>query len=225
MAAAFREICNFLNGIGFSQKQLAMHCSVSTSALSAYVNGRRKTPDVRLLGDLHALAKVHAGGRNLPTLRELTELAYAEVLQGESAAECVACGRPVMEQALVASGVAVVVHPVQPPPQVSHLPVPPRPGDRQVYWDDMPELEVHLAEHREGEAASILRSVGRHGDVSEAAAAISACRQGGLGDAAELLLHYAAQRDDVEIIQLLGALFGAEDYPSAKELVQIKLGD
>ncbi|GAA3623544.1 hypothetical protein GCM10022223_45670 [Kineosporia mesophila] len=204
----------------FTQREMAELCRVEKTSFSNLLRGSQKRPDEALIKSFHQLAISRGDGRKLPQLADLLELATWAALHATSPDKCTQCLRP-WNLGDLSTEVRPAPRAVLAGQEQAVLPVPPPEGDRQGSWDGLPELRARLDARQDGDAAGVLRDIGRYWKPREVVTVIVACRREGLEDAAQVMLHYAAQREDREIIDLVGAFLKAEETVAARTLVSL----
>jgi hypothetical protein len=109
------------------------------------------------------------------------------------------------------------------------LPVPLGQGDRQhiqvsgAQWPALDDVSIRLAAGDLTGAAGILRHVGLEATLDEAALAVASSRHHGLAEATELILQYASQRNDREVMRLARKLISRDQQISAGILLSLAL--
>ncbi|MFB6710831.1 hypothetical protein [Streptomyces sp. NPDC056358] len=108
-------------------------------------------------------------------------------------------------------------------------PVPLRQGDRQhvqglgASWPALDDVSTRLAAGDLAGAAGILRHIGLEASLDEAALAIASSQHRGLAEATELILQYASQRKDREVMGLAKKLLNRDQQLSAGILLGLAL--
>jgi hypothetical protein len=226
LTQAVRDCCRILRNGGMSMVEIAAKCLMSKSTLYRMHGGQLKRPNAGHVEVLYRLTEERAGERatHVPALDELMLLCMQVALESKHPTGCDRCGRlwvAIPPPSTVAEPAPVGVPLLE---RVNVEPVPFVSGDRQVDWEHIADLKARLADGQASDAAGILRHVGRYGDSAEAAAAIAACHREGLDDEVGVLIAYAAERADAEILYLVRVLLEEDEYIGrAKELVTLRL--
>lgn len=236
LAVVVRKLCSLisggelgLGGRGPGQREgLSEVCNASRSALSDLLNGKTKRPDLGFLMRLYALAEEKAETASMPlSLEELEQLHKAVMDSNRRQYPCAGC--PTAERrsvAAAANGKPADLNLRRPVPDAT-LPVPPSAGDRQVAapqeWTGMGDLHARLAAGQDADAVGILRHAGLAVAAPETAAAIAACHRHGLGEAADAMIAYAAQRSERDVMQIARALIENDLPAGARELLGFAL--
>ncbi|WP_203744138.1 hypothetical protein [Actinoplanes cyaneus] len=235
-ALAVSNCCDILSDAGVSLREIEnilvkRHPKAkfpkSSTTIWAMTKGKQVRPSLELAQNVYDLAVEYAHGsaRDLPAPGSIERLHEQVLLQAARGQACRSCGRPweetgiPLEQALP----PLPAEAVQPPMQDTRLPVAANEGDRQHSWDGLADLKNRLAADQAADAAGILRHTGLHATPFEAAAAIAACQNDGLVDAANAVIHHTSQRSADEVMQVLQILLANADTGSAEQLLRIRL--
>ncbi|MFJ1844676.1 MULTISPECIES: hypothetical protein [unclassified Streptomyces] len=237
LAEAVRDLCATINisltGISRELDQRGTKPHVSRSVLSDLINGKRKRPKSQPLKALHDLACERASNQGIPirSWDDLEKLRRSVVEHTPaSVAPCAHCPATI--------SLPVPTGQEEPPferPAASGveardvLPVPLGQGDRQhvqgagAPWPDLDDVSTRLAAGDLAGAAGILRHIGLEATLDEAALAIASSQHHGLVEATELLLQYASQRKDREVIGLARKLLDRDQQLPAGILLGLAL--
>ena len=229
--------------VGGSQKEIARKLLISQPTLSAHLKGKRTRYQPEFVKALHGLAEAAAAGR-VP-LMPLDELEHLRVQAVDSVKLCSRCKmteeQAAAEQALRARartalrqvpGRASAAYKLKRIPgraALGALPVELREVDRQrgsvddVPWAPLRVLARHIDAGRSGDARTMLQHAGAAAAPIEVADAVAACREAGLDDAAEAILHYAGNREAVDALSIVQALIARQRHSDVDALLRVAL--
>lgn len=242
LAAVMQKLCGCIldDCVKESQAEISRLLHIDPATLSGYLHARRTPASSRILDRLYDLAEksvAEAGGASMPASRADLMHAYEQA----RVRHCDCCrigypperGRLTARQRPAGRNFQRLLRGSLPAEREARrrLPVPLLVGDRQPNsrpyptWAPLEELARYLREGREGDARVLLEYAGGVLPVDEVPSVVTVCREAGLDQAADTVLHHAGQREKGAVLRLTRQLLSEQRYEDADLLLHAGIAD